>query len=385
MVIHAISHAFFTSLTMFWQILWPLILGFSISGVIQAVVSHKQISKLMPDDKPKSLAIACGLGASSSSCSYAAVAIARSIFRKGANFTSAMVFEIASTNLVIELGVILAVLIGWQFTLAEFIGGPLMIIILALLFRLFVTPKIVAGALKQAEKDLSGKMEGHAAMDMSVGGSRSLIRKLFSKEGKTATSHFFVMDWASIWLDIVAGLLIAGALAAWVPKPWWQALFFTSNHIWSIIWGPLIGPIVAMASFVCSVGNVPLAAVLWHGGISFGGVVSFIFADLIIIPILRIYIKYYGKKMAMLIFVLFYLAMAIAGYITEGIFSLLHLVPTSRNLNLLTYHLSFDYTTILNIIFLILAALMVYRFMKTGGPMMLKMMNKKAGNHSHHS
>lgn len=377
-------HALKTSFAMGWEILWPLILGFIISGAIQAVVSHRQMSKLLPDDKPKSLALASGLGAASSSCSYAAVAIARSIFRKGANFTSAMVFEIASTNLVVELGIIMAVLLGWQFTLAEFIGGPLMIIVLAVLYRIFLTPKLVNAARSHAEKGLSGRMEGHAAMDdMAVKGNFSLWKKLLSSKGKTATSHFFVMDWASVWLDIVGGLLIAGMLAAWVPKKWWQVLFFTNHHIWSIIWGPLIGPIIAVLSFVCSVGNVPLAAVLWNGGISFGGVVSFIFADLIVIPILRIYYKYYGMRMALFIFATFYTAMALAGYLTEAIFAILHLTPTTRNATVLAYHVSFNYDTILNIIFLILAATLVYRFMKTGGPMMLKMMNKHKRERAH--
>ncbi len=365
-----------TSFAMGWEILWPLILGFGLSGAIQAVVSHKQMSKLLPDDRPKTLALASGLGAASSSCSYAAVALARSIFQKGANFTAAMAFEIASTNLVIELGVILAVLMGWQFTAAEFVGGPVMIIILALLFRRFLTPKLVAAAHKQANKGLAGRMEGHAGMDdMAVGGNRSIWQKLKSSDGRTATSHFFVMDWASIWSDIVLGLLIAGALAAWVPHSWWQTLFLSNHPVWSVIWGPIIGPLIAVISFVCSVGNVPLAAVLWNGGISFGGVVSFIFADLIILPIVRIYAKYYGWKMAGFLFITFYVAMVIAGYVVEGLFTLLHLVPDVRNAKVLEAAVSWNYTTVLNIIFLILAALLVWRFLKTGGPMMLRMMN----------
>ncbi len=365
-----------TSFAMGWEILWPLILGFSLSGAIQAMVSHKQMSKLLPYDKPKTLALASGLGAASSSCSYAAVALARSLFQKGANFTAAIAFEIASTNLVIELGVILAVLMGWQFTAAEFVGGPVMIIVLAFLFRRFLTPKLIAAAHKQAKKGLAGRMEGHAGMDdMAVGGNRSIWQKLRSPEGRTATSHFFVMDWASIWSDIVIGLLIAGALAAWVPHSWWQALFLSSHPVWSVIWGPIIGPLIAVISFVCSVGNVPLAAVLWNGGISFGGVVSFIFADLIILPIIRIYAKYYGWKMAGFLFATFYVAMVVAGYVVEELFTLLHLVPSVRNAKVLEAAVSWNYTTILNIIFMLLAAVLIWRFLKTGGPMMLKMMN----------
>lgn len=253
-----------------------------------------------------------------------------------------------------------------------------MIIILAVLFRLFLTPKLVTAARAQAEKGLAGRMEGHAAMDdMAVKGSSSIWQKLRSDEGRTATSHFFIMDWASIWTDILLGLLIAGALAAWIPQSWWRALFFTNNHALAVIWGPLIAPLIAVLSFVCSVGNVPLAAVLWNGGISFGGVVAFIFADLIVFPILRIYKKYYGMKMALFIFGTFYAAMALAGYLVEGIFAILHLTPTVRNAKVLEASVTFNYTTVLNIVFLVVAAALVWRFLRTGGPMMLKMMNKK--------
>ncbi len=381
MIIHAIVHALSLSLGMGWEILWPLILGFGISGAIQAVVSHQQMSRLLPNDKPKSILLATGLGAASSSCSYAAVAIARSLFRKGANFTSAMAFEIASTNLVIELGIIMAVILGWRFSLAEFIGGPLMILSLAILFRLFLTPKLVQQAKDQANKGVMGRMESHANMDdMSVKGKASIWNKLYSNKGQTAISHFFIMDWASVWTDIVIGLLIAGALAAWIPDKWWKALFFTNNHSLALIWDPLVGPIIAILSFVCSVGNVPLAAVLWNNGISFGGVIAFIFADLIIFPILRIYKKYYGLKMAVFILGIFYIAMVAAGYLVEAIFAVLHLTPTVRNAKVLTTSISLNYTTGLNIIFLILASILVYRFLKTGGPMMLKMMHKTSAN-----
>ena len=385
MIIHALAHALSTSFAMGWEILWPLILGFGLSGAVQAVVSHKQMSKLLPDDSSKALVRAAGLGAASSSCSYAAVALARSIFRKGADFTAAMAFEIASTNLVIELGIIMAVLLGWQFTAAEFIGGPLMIFILAILFRLFLTPKLVNAARKRAEKGLAGRMEGHAAMDdMAVEGNGSIWYKLRSEKGITATSHFFIMDWASIWTDIVLGLLIAGALAAWIPQSWWRAFFFTNNHTLAVIWGPLIAPLIAVLSFVCSVGNVPLAAVLWNGGISFGGVVAFIFADLLVFPILRIYKKYYGIKMAAFLFGTFYAAMVLAGYLVEEIFAVLQLTPHVRNAKVLEASITFNNTTVLNIIFLAIAGALVYRFLKTGGPMMLKMMNKKE-THVHES
>jgi uncharacterized membrane protein YraQ (UPF0718 family) len=282
--------ALFMAFSMFWEILWPLILGFALAGVVQAVVSHRALAKALGGDRPGHLTLAVLFGVASSSCSYAAVALARSIFQKGASFTSAMVFELASTNLVIELGIILLALLGWQFALAEYLGGLLMIIFIAVIFRLTLTPRLVARAKAQAEKGLAGRMEGHATMDMSVEGG-SFWQKAWSSRGLTAISHYFVMDWASVWVDIALGLLIAGAIAAWVPESFWRAFFLESNPTLASIEGPLLGPLVAIISFVCSVGNVPLAAVLWRGGISFGGVVSFIFADLIVLPILDIYRK----------------------------------------------------------------------------------------------
>jgi uncharacterized membrane protein YraQ (UPF0718 family) len=378
-VVRALSMAF----AMGWEILWPLILGFALSAVVQAVVSHKEISRLMPDDRPRSIAIALALGAASSSCSYAAVALARSFFRKGANFTAAMAFELASTNLVAELSIVMLVLLGWQFTLAEFIGAPIMVAILVLLFRRFLSPRLLQQAKEQAERALAGRMEGHAEMDMSVEAG-SLWQRITSPRALTAISHYFVMDWASVWLDILGGLLIAGALAAWVPHAFWQSFFLVDHPVVAAIWGPIVGPLVAVIAFVCSVGNVPLAAVLWNGGISFGGVIAFIFADLIVLPILDIYRKYYGPRMAGLLFVTFYVAMATAALIVEVMFGLLGLVPTDRSARVLEASVTWNYTTWLNIVFLALAGLLGWRFLTTGGPAMLRAMNGPTdGDHVH--
>jgi len=371
------------SFAMGWEILWALIVGFLLSGAIQAVVSKRQMIKLLPDDSPTSLLKATGLGAASSSCSYAAVALARSIFTKGANFTAAIAFEIASTNLVIELGIIMALLLGWQFTLAEFVGGPIMVVIFAVLARLFISPKLVEQARKIAEKGVQGKMEAHARMDMSVIDTGTLLSRLFSTKGKTATAHYYVMDCQAVWKDIVIGLLIAGAAAAWIPESFWQALFLTNHPLLAAIWGPIIGPIVAILSFVCSIGNVPLAAVLWNGGISFGGVISFIFADLIILPIINIYRKYYGWRMALKLSGLLYVAMVLAGYIIEGIAQLLHFIPAVRSATVLEASVSWNYTSVLNIIFLIITALIVTRFLKTGGRKMLSTMDDGHVMHEH--
>jgi len=382
-IITSIGQALFTSFSMFWEILWPLILGFTLSGIVQAVVSHQAMAKALGGNSPKNLTLATLFGIASSSCSYAAVALARSIFLKGASFTSAMVFELASTNLVIELGIILIVLMGWPFMAAEFVGGILMVIFIAVIFRLTLTPKLVQMARAHAEKGLTGRMEGHAAMDMSVSGG-SFFSRLFSQRGLTAVSNFFVMDWASVWVDIVLGLLIAGALAAWVPNSFWNAFFFSSNPTIAKIEGPLVGPLVAIFSFVCSVGNVPLAAVLWRGGISFGGVVSFIFADLIILPILDIYRKYYGWRVMGYILLTFYITMAAAGYVVEFLFQALGIIPQDRTVVAITEGVQWNYTSILNIVFLLLAATLVIRFIRTGGIPMLRMMNTSEQEMSHH-
>lgn len=376
-LLHALQMAF----AMFWEILWALILGFGLSGVVQAVVSKKQITRLLPDDSPRSLAIACGLGAASSSCSYAAVALARSIFRKGADFTASIAFMLASTNLVVELGIIMAILLGWQFAVAEFAGGPLMVAILALLFRLFLKRRMVEAARRQAEKGLPGRMEGHAAMDMSVTGG-TLWKRMFSPKGFTSISHYFVMDWLAIWKDIALGLLIAGALGAWIPMEWWNKFFLTDHPVWAKLWGPIVGPIVAIVSFVCSIGNVPLAAVLWNGGSSFGGVIAFIFADLIVLPILNIYRKYYGLKMSAFLLGTMYAAMASAALVIELLFQALHLVPAERHARIVEASIRWNYTTILNIVFLAVGAALLYRFFTTGGPEMAADMDRTpAGRH----
>jgi uncharacterized membrane protein YraQ (UPF0718 family) len=375
----ALVHALASAGSMTWQVTWSLILGFTLSAMIQALVHKSTIARLLPDDSPRSLATATGLGAASSSCSYAAVALARTLFRKGADFTAAMAFQIASTNLVIELGLILALLLGWQFTLAEFVGGPLMILVIAFAFRRFLSNRVIEAARAQADRALAGSMEGHAAMDMSVTGAGSFGRRLVSGAGFTSVSHNFVMEWAAVLRDLVIGLLAAGAAAAWIPDSFWRHLFFSGHPLLAKLWGPLIGPIVALLSSVCSIGNVPLAAVLWNGGISFGGVISFVFADLLIVPILLIYRRYYGTAMALRISAIFYAAMATAGYVIEFAFAPLGLVPSgARHAHTGDVAVSWNYTTVLNIAFLLIAAALVWRFFATGGRPMLAMMGGAA-------
>ncbi len=370
----ALGHALAVAGTMTWEITWSLILGFTLSAIVQAVVRRATVTRLLGGATPRTLLVATGLGAASSSCSYAAVALARSLIRQGADFTAAMAFEIASTNLVIELGIILALLISWQFTLAEFVGAPVMIVLVAVGFRLFVRARLIATAREQADKGLAGSMEGHAGMDMSLGGGGGFWSRLASRDGYTAVSRIFVMDWASVIRDVIAGLLIAGAIGAWVPDSFWQHLFLAGHPVAARLWGPLIGPVISMISFVCSIGNVPLAAVLWNGGISFGGVVAFIFADLIILPILNIYRKYYGARMMAALLGIFYAAMVMAGYVVEFLFGGLGLIPEQRDARVGAAGIQWNYTTILNIVFLLVAAALLARFFGTGGGRMLKMM-----------
>jgi hypothetical protein len=236
-----------------------------------------------------------------------------------------------------------------------------MIVLMALLFRVFLNGRLVDEAREQAERGAVGRMEGHAEMDMAVHERAPLWRRLTSPRGFTATANYFVMDWAAIWVDIVGGLLIAGALAAWVPESWWQSLFLENHDTLAKFWGPLIGPVVAILSFVCSIGNVPLAAVLWNGGISFGGVLAFIFADLIVLPILDIYRKYYGWKMAGFLLATFYAAMVGASLIVEFLFDRLDLIPSERKAKVTEASVTLNYTTVLNVVFLAFAALLLWR------------------------
>lgn len=379
----AILAALKMAFLMGWEIFWALVLGLGLSATIQAVVPKSAMSKLLPDSSPKSLLIACGLGAASSSCSYAAVALTRSIIRKGADFVSAMAFQLASTNLVIELSILIIILLGWQFAVAEFVGGFILVALMGMLFHQFVSARMIKTAIEQADKNLLGKMEGHAAMDMSIT-EGSLLQRIFCKKGLIVISHYFIMDLAMIWKDILIGLLIAGALAAWVPQDFWATFFLQNHPVFTKFWGPLVGPVVAMLSFVCSVGNIPLAAVLWNGGISFGGITAFIFADLIVLPILHIYWKYYGFKMMMAILIIYYIGMVLAALIVEFVFQMLHLIPVERSAKIIEMSMQFNYTALLNVIFGVVAVFLFIRFLTSGGPSMMKMMDSPCEHHHGH-
>src|SRR5258708_13465861 len=260
---------------MLWEVFWPLAFGFLLSAMIQTVVSKRAVAGALGKPNLKGFVLACGLGAASASCSYAAVAVARALFRRGASFVNAIIFEFASTNLVFELGLVLLILLGWQFVAAEFAGGLLMAVILWILVKVTLGQGVVDAGGRQAEGGVSGSThEAHGEMDVSITDGPFLSR-IISPRGFTAISHAFYMDLNALYVDLGLGFLIAGALAAWVPNSWWQAFFLTDHPTLNEFWSPLIGPVISMLSFVCSVGNVPLAAVLWNGGSACGGACRF--------------------------------------------------------------------------------------------------------------
>jgi uncharacterized membrane protein YraQ (UPF0718 family)/YHS domain-containing protein len=321
-VLTTIGDGFKDAFLMAWEVWWALVLGFAISAIVQAWVPRERIERALAGDGPGPLARATGLGAASSSCSYAAVAIAKSLFQKGASASSALAFQLASTNLVWELGLVLWVLIGWQFTLAEYVGGLVMVVLMAVLLRVFVSPRLEHEAREHAQRADTGHQHHMAGEQM---GWRE---RLTSASGWSDVAHNFRGDWQMLYKEITVGFLLAGFIAQ-LGNGFFNGLFLEgSPALVQVVWGAFIGPIIAVLSFVCSVGNVPLAAVLWSGGISFAGVMAFIFADLIVLPIIAIYRKYYGTRFALRIVALMFVTMVLAALIVNGLFSAAGLIPT---------------------------------------------------------
>ena len=351
-------HWLFASFAMFWQVLWSLLLGFIISAMIQAYVPKDGLSRLLGRAGLKELSIATALGAASSSCSYAAAATAKSLFKRGADFTVAMVFMFASTNLVIELGLVLWQLIGWPFVVAEWIGGLLLIAVFVLLARLLLPKSAVEeGRLHVEAPDGSGHDHG----EMLAPGA-TLVEKLRSATGWRYVAHFFEMDWSMLQTDLLLGFVIAGFLAVAIPMTWWQHLFLTTAPAPArLIENALVGPIIAVASFVCSIGNVPMAAVLWNSGSTFGGVIAFLYADLIVLPLIDVYRKYYGWGLALRMVAVFYVAMVAAGLLVELAFSAFGAVPKPAGAFLMQIEtIRLIYTTVLNIVFGLAALVLVW-------------------------
>ena len=360
----SLREAFF----MFWETLWPLVLGFGLSGAVQAFVTRRHMERSLGHHRPAAIARASGYGMVSSSCSYAASAMAKSLFQKGADFVSAMVFMFASTNLVIELGIVLAVLIGWQFTAAEFVGGPIMIVLLALLGGLVLRPGLVAMARRRLHPEAApgshdhqhggpspgehGRTRRTREHEGEQGGDRSWRRQVRTRAGWSDAAGYTMADLKMLRREMAIGYMAAGFLAVLVPDRVWATLFVPGHGIWTSIENALVGPVIAFLSFVCSVGNVPLAAALWKGGISFGGVISFIFADLVAAPLVLIYRRYYGGALTLRLVGLFWAVMSAAGLIVGALFSALGLVPQYRPTRIVATSFSWDYTSILNIVFL---------------------------------
>jgi uncharacterized membrane protein YraQ (UPF0718 family)/YHS domain-containing protein len=328
---------------MFWQTLWALILGFSLSGAVQAFISRRQMQRAMGSHRPVAIVRGSLLGMASSSCSYAASALARSLFGRGADFTTSMVFMVASTNLVVELGLVLWLLIGWQFAAAEFVGGAIMIALLAFLLPRAVPARMIAAARNRAAAELPGETDDEVS---------SLRTRLRQPARWVAAAGYTISDLTMLRREIVIGFVFAGFLAIGVPIGFWNAVFLHGHGSATMVENAAVGPLVAIISFVCSIGNVPLAAALWQQGISFGGVVAFVFADLISAPLLLIYRKLYGGRLTLRLLAVFWLVMSVSGLATEGIFRAVGGVPDRRPHLVAAMHLAWDYTTILNIVFL---------------------------------
>ena len=346
---------------MFWETLWPLILGFGLSGAVQAFVSHQAMEQKLGRLGPKSVARASCYGMVSSSCSYAATAMAKSLFVKGADFVAAMVFMFASTNLVIELGIVLIVLMGWQFAASEFIGGAIMIVLLSLGGGLWLRGRMVVEARQRLAND-SGHDHQHGPPEDPDLQREPWAKRLRSKGGWADASTYTMADLTMLRRELVIGYVAAGFLATLVPVHFWNTVFLHGHGFWTSVENVVVGPFVAIISFVCSIGNVPLAAALWKGGISFGGVVAFIFADLITLPLLLIYRRYYGTRLTLRMLGIFWAVMSLAGLATEGIFRATGLVPAARDTQVAPTHFSWDYTTYLNIVFLALFGLLYWAY-----------------------
>ena len=362
-VLSTIGDGLWNAFQMAWEVAWALVLGFTLSGIVQAWVPRSRIERALGGRGPREIALATGLGAASSSCSYAAIAIAKSMFAKGASFASAMVFQFASTNLVFELGIVIWVFIGWQFTLAELVGGLILIALMWLGVRLFVTRRLEEEARRHAEAAEAGHQHHSAGAE-----GLSLRQRLISLQAWSDVAHNFRSDWGMLWREIISGFAIAGFISL-LPASVFNGLFI-SDAPWPVrlLENVVLGPLVAILSFVCSVGNAPLAAVLWGGGISFAGVIAFIYADLLIIPIVIAYTKYYGGELTARLVAIMFAAMVLAALAVDGIFSALGLVPAKRPSidSISSRGISWNYTTFLNIAFLGVAAFLVALTLRRG-------------------
>ena len=356
----AIGNGLYAAAAMLWEMLWALVLGFAISAAMQVFVSKEKMAQLFGRTNFRSVGMAMGLGAASSSCSYAAAAATKTAFKKGADLVPALAFLLASTNLVIELGIVLWMFMGWRFVLAEVVGAFVMVAIMWLLVSLTSPEKLVKGAREHGERDEQGGC-GHEHHQMSGGAKRSALARV---------ADAFFMDWSMLWKEIVVGVLVAGFLMALVPHNWWEVLFLSKGpHVWRLFENAIVGPLVAVASFVCSVGNIPLASLLWASGCGFGGVIAFIYGDLIVLPLIAAYRKYYGGKAAAYITGILFAAMVGAGIVVDLLFAALGLIPQGPRPAPAMSHASFqwNYTTWLDFIAIAVAAFLFYLHLRGRG------------------
>jgi hypothetical protein len=353
---HSLREGFY----MFWDTLWALVLGFTLSGAVQAFVSREEMQRRLGNHRPASVARASLYGMASSSCSYAASAMAKSLFARGADFLASMVFMFASTNLVVELGIVLVVLIGWQFVAAEFIGGIIMIALLVVAGSLWFRGRALAEALTVAEGDDGG--HHHHDPQAAERQRQPWRQRVRSRAGWADAASYTMSDLTMLRKEMVIGFGVAGFLAVLVPVHVWNDVFLHGHGFWTSLENVIVGPFVAIISFVCSIGNVPLAAALWKGGINFGGVVSFIFADLITLPLLLTYRKQYGRRMTLRMLAVFWTVMSAAGLVTEYLFKALGWVPSSRPTVIAGDTLHLDYTTVLDIIALAVFAVLYWLY-----------------------
>ncbi len=346
----SLREAFF----MFWETLWPLVLGFGLAGAVQAFVSRDAMRRRLGSHRASAVVRASAYGVVSSSCSYAASAMAKSLLAKGADYIAAMVFMFASTNLVIELGLVLVVLMGWQFAVSEFVGGIIMIVLLATFGALWLRGRLVVQAKERLQEAEGVPDHQHGPAPDGAAERQPLRTRLRSMAGWADSATYTMSDLTMVRRELLIGYTVAGFLAVLVPTSVWQAVFVSGHGFWTSLENAVVGPFIAIISFVCSIGNVPLAAALWSGGIAFGGVIAFIFADLIAFPLLLIYRRYYGTRLMLRMLVVFWALMSTAGLITESIFRAAGLVPTTRPTTVAPAHFSWNYTTYLNLVFLVL-------------------------------
>lgn len=370
-----VGHGFDEAFFMFWETLWALVLGFSLSGAVQAFVSRTEMRNALGDHRPATLGKASFFGVISSSCSYASSALAKSLFARGADFTAAMVFMIASTNLVVELSIVLWLLIGWQFALAEFVGGAIMIVLLGLVIPRVIPQSWINGARERLNADapvsesgahnrqpMGRDVDGMADEEAEPEQLAPWRQRIRSRVGWGDASGYTISDLTMVRKELLIGYVIAGFLAAQVPTRFWQSLFLTGHGFWFSLENVVLGPFLAIISFVCSIGNVPLAAALWQGGISFGGVVSFVFADLITLPLLSIYRKYFGAAITLRILATFWATMSIAGLAVEYLFKAVQIPDPARPRLVVRTGFAWNYTTVLNILALLAFAVIYWLY-----------------------